>query len=338
MMQTIKAKLVTLIAAALLALCALGGTAFYGMSAMKGSIDEIGTNRLPSVVGLFEMEAAAIEVRMTILSAAVYENDYKAQDRFSRIIEKLKATWAKYDKGFRLYEPLPQTKEEEVAWKQYEKEMADYKAAQEKTAGYIEQMTRNSDPKVQQSLFVDYYKSRDVAGPLFDKARTTLDRIIEMNVGYGNAAVKEGEDTAKSVKLMIGSVAAIAIVVAVLLGLFILRSTLAQLGGEPVYVTDVVRQVADGDLTVAIETKASDGTSMLFAIKGMVAKLSHIIGEVRGAADALSSASEEVSATAQSLSQASSEQAASVEETTASIEQMTASITQNTENAKVTDT
>ena len=38
----------------------------------------------------------------------------------------------------------------------------------------------------------------------------------------------------------------------------------------------------------------------------MVDKLSHIIGEVRSAADALSSASEQVSATAQSLSQSSS--------------------------------
>ena len=69
----------------------------------------------------------------------------------------------------------------------------------------------------------------------------------------------------------------------------------------------------------------------------MVAKLSHVISEVRSSAEALSGASEEVSATAQSLSQASSEQAASVEETSASIEQMTASISQNTENAKVTD-
>ncbi|MDD5250968.1 MAG: methyl-accepting chemotaxis protein [Rhodocyclaceae bacterium] len=100
----------------------------------------------------------------------------------------------------------------------------------------------------------------------------------------------------------------------------------------------VANALAEGDLTVKIDVDSKDETGQLkAAMQAMVGKLAHIIGEVRGASDALSSAAEEVSATAQSLSQSSSEQAASVEETTASIEQMTASITQNTENAKVTD-
>ncbi|MHB9100965.1 MAG: methyl-accepting chemotaxis protein [Sulfuricella sp.] len=100
----------------------------------------------------------------------------------------------------------------------------------------------------------------------------------------------------------------------------------------------VANQLAEGDLNAKIDVNSHDETGqLLLAMKNMVAKLTQIIIEVRGAADSLSSASEEVSATAQSLSQGSSEQAASVEETSASIEQMSASISQNTENAKVTD-
>jgi len=100
----------------------------------------------------------------------------------------------------------------------------------------------------------------------------------------------------------------------------------------------VANQLAEGDLNAKIDVNSHDETGQLLsAMKNMVAKLTQIITEVRGAADSLSSASEEVSATAQSLSQGSSEQAASVEETSASIEQMSASISQNTENAKVTD-
>jgi methyl-accepting chemotaxis protein len=100
----------------------------------------------------------------------------------------------------------------------------------------------------------------------------------------------------------------------------------------------VANALAEGDLTARIEVTSTDETGKLLeAMRGMVAKLSSIITDVRSASDNLSSASEQVSATAQSLSQASSEQAASVEETSASIEQMSASINQNTENAKVTD-
>ena len=100
----------------------------------------------------------------------------------------------------------------------------------------------------------------------------------------------------------------------------------------------VANLLAEGDMTVKIEVTSKDETGqLLLAMQTMTEKLSQVIGEVRGSADALSSASEEVSATAQSMSQASSEQAASVEETSASVEQMSASINQNAENAKVTN-
>ena len=106
-------------------------------------------------------------------------------------------------------------------------------------------------------------------------------------------------------------------------------------------IRDVVRvmgAMADGDLTQTID-KTYDGAyaEMKNYVNDTIARLSQVVGEVNGNAEALASASEEVSATAQSLSQAASEQAAGVEETSAAIEQMTASIGQNTENAKVTD-
>ncbi|MEI7429807.1 MAG: methyl-accepting chemotaxis protein [Betaproteobacteria bacterium] len=101
---------------------------------------------------------------------------------------------------------------------------------------------------------------------------------------------------------------------------------------------DAANRLAEGDLTVKLESDSKDEVGMLMgALQNMIGKLTQIIGEVRTAADNLTNAAGQVSATAQSLSQSSSEQAASVEETTSSMEQMSASITQNTENAKVTD-
>ncbi|MFA6014795.1 MAG: methyl-accepting chemotaxis protein [Gallionellaceae bacterium] len=129
----------------------------------------------------------------------------------------------------------------------------------------------------------------------------------------------------------------VALMFAVLVGLWITRTLLRKLGGEPAYVAEVVGKVANGDLTVAVKTRDGDRSSMLFAVQGMIAQLSQTIGEVRSTADGLASASEEVSATSQNMSQATNEQAASVEETSASVEQMGASIHHNSENAKVTD-
>jgi methyl-accepting chemotaxis protein len=117
-----------------------------------------------------------------------------------------------------------------------------------------------------------------------------------------------------------------------------LNQLVTTIGASLEDVMQVMGAVSAGDLTRSIDKPYEGAFGRLKEYtNNTVGKLSQIIGDVRGAANALSSASDQVSATAQSLSQAASEQAAGVEETSASVEQMTASISQNTENAKVTD-
>ena len=149
----------------------------------------------------------------------------------------------------------------------------------------------------------------------------------------GNDAAEAAAAAARQLTIIGG----VAVFLAVVIAWLIIRSVLKQLGGEPDYARAMVVRIAEGDLTVKIDTHAKDDSSLLFAMKNMVGKLSTVVTDVNSGAQALASASEEVSATAQALSQAASEQAAGVEETSASIEQMTSSIAQNTENAKVTE-
>jgi methyl-accepting chemotaxis protein len=144
----------------------------------------------------------------------------------------------------------------------------------------------------------------------------------------------ESEADGKSAEMLIVLLSVSAALMSVLLAWWVTRSIVRPINEA----VGAANSLAEGDLTVEIDADSKDETGQLkLAMKNMVEKLAHIIGEVRGAADSLSSAAGQVSATAQSLSQSSSEQAASVEETSASVEQMTASITQNTENSKVTD-
>jgi methyl-accepting chemotaxis protein len=177
-------------------------------------------------------------------------------------------------------------------------------------------------------------------GPLYktiDPIGGKITELIELQLRVSrevyDSAQKQYQDT---LMLIIGLIVA-AIVVSALVGFWITRSVTRQIGGEPDYAVNIVRQISEGDLSVRVQLRSGDTSSLLSAMQNMVEKLSQIITDVRSASDNLSSASEEVSATAQNMSQATSEQAASVEETSASVEQMSASINQNTENAKVTD-
>lgn len=161
-----------------------------------------------------------------------------------------------------------------------------------------------------------------------------LNALIAQTMGKAN---EESKQTATTTKELILYTSIIAVLLAILVAWLIARSLTKLLGGEPTYAAEIMNRIANGDLSMDVEVRKNDTSSMLFAVKQMVLKLQQVVSEVNSSAEALAGASEEVSATAQSLSQSSSEQAAGVEETSATLEQANASVTQNTENAKLTD-
>jgi methyl-accepting chemotaxis protein len=162
----------------------------------------------------------------------------------------------------------------------------------------------------------------------------TINDLIKYQTELMAKTGKDAEEDYLASKTILISVAIASLLISIGFALWITRSITRPISES----VDAATRLSEGDLTVKITVDSKDETGQLkAAMQAMIEKLSHIIGEVRSSADALSSASQEVSSTAQSLSQSSSEQAASVEETTASVEEMTASISQNTENARVTD-
>ncbi|VTU25244.1 Ribose and galactose chemoreceptor protein [Variovorax sp. SRS16] len=167
-----------------------------------------------------------------------------------------------------------------------------------------------------------------------DKLDTMLDELIEQKEAGARRAAEETDNLYRASRTTMIGIIAGGVLFGIALGFFISRGITRPLARA----VDVANRLAEGDLTVQVESTSRDETGQLLqAMQNTVAKLSRVVTEVNSGAEALAGASEEVSATAQSLSQASSEQAAGVEETSASMEQMTASISQNTENAKVTD-
>ena len=115
-----------------------------------------------------------------------------------------------------------------------------------------------------------------------------------------------------------------------------LLSSLGSVVRSTAAMADAAARVAAGDLTVAVQPRSPRDT-LGNALAQMLERLSHVIGEVKSGAGALTAASVQISATSQALSQGTSEQAAAVEETTSSLEQMSASITRNAANSRETE-
>jgi methyl-accepting chemotaxis protein len=163
---------------------------------------------------------------------------------------------------------------------------------------------------------------------------SSLEKFRSQQVAEANKITSGALSSAKTTLFVMiwgGLAAALA---AAIIGLWIVRAILRQLGGEPSYAADVVSRIAAGDLSVEVQTKTSDSSSMLFAIKGMVDKLTGIVGGVRSTTESITTAAQEVAAGNSDLSQRTEEQASSLEETASSMEELTSTVRQNAENAK----
>ncbi|WP_420474525.1 methyl-accepting chemotaxis protein [Noviherbaspirillum sp. ST9] len=144
---------------------------------------------------------------------------------------------------------------------------------------------------------------------------TILSRVVEFTLGAA-------------------ALAGILLVICAMIG----RSLLRQLGAEPAYTAEVTRRIAAGDLTVPVELKAHDQTSLLYSIKSMRDSIAGIVGQVRTGTDSIVTASGEIAAGNLDLSARTEEQASSLEETAASMEELTSTVRQNAENAQQANT
>jgi len=117
------------------------------------------------------------------------------------------------------------------------------------------------------------------------------------------------------------------VVMAVAIGVFLSKAIMKQIGGDPSFIVSVTKTVADGDLTVNLDT-GKEATGVTAALKIMVSNLKDMVRQILDGASEIASSSEEMSASAQQLSEGAQTQASTLEETSASVEELTSSIGQ----------
>jgi methyl-accepting chemotaxis protein len=161
-----------------------------------------------------------------------------------------------------------------------------------------------------------------------------LSKFREQQISRANTITANavGEADATMAEMLLGSL--VATLLAAALGLWIVRSILRQLGGEPAYAAEVMARVASGDLTIQVQTRTGDHRSLLFAVKDMIGKLTGIVANVRNNTDSINTATQEIAQGNLNLSQRTEEQASSLEESASSLEELTSTVRQNSENAK----
>ena len=304
-------------------MAALGIYALSQLATVNGSTVDLATNWLPSVQNLLEIKANLNHQRLLEYDLVLTTDD-AGMASLSKALRQDGIELRKYEDT---YIKLISSPEERQLFDSFKAEQDAFLSEQND----IEELARQNKNAEATALIKGESQKH------FEAMSGLIGKDCDLNMEGGGKASADASGVYATARVWTVGILAGCVALALLMAFSITRALTRQLGGEPAYVAEIATRVSNGDLTMRVDTKANDTSSVLSAMKSMVGKLSQVVTEVNGGAEALASASEEVSATAQTLSQASSEQAASVEETSASMEQMTASIAQNTENARVTD-
>ncbi|MDH5655464.1 MAG: methyl-accepting chemotaxis protein [Spirochaetia bacterium] len=120
-----------------------------------------------------------------------------------------------------------------------------------------------------------------------------------------------------------------------LIFLLMQKNILLQLGADPIQVTRIANDIAEGRLDTELEKEHYTG--IMGSMIQMRKKLTSIATDILTSSEALAIGADNLSATAFSLSQSASEQAGSVEEISASLDRMQHLVSSNSEIAEKTN-
>jgi methyl-accepting chemotaxis protein len=275
----------------------LGITGYHNVKKLGSALYEVGAVRLPSLQGLAlinEAQSAIDGAENALLNDGM---DLAAREFFYK---KFTAKWAQVNRGWKVYEVLPQTPEEAKIWKEFVPAWNAWKTDHETYVKLCHEYDAlraaplNADTldkidsvhkKMTDQALVQNYKT-------FGPANDLLAKLVEINEQAANEAKQASVANQQ----------------------------------DMVFVQNLMLFASLAGVAAAIALGVWMGRSISRPIKAVVATLS-------AGADQSTASAGQVSSSSQSLAEGASEQAASLEETSASLEEISSMTKRNAESA-----
>jgi methyl-accepting chemotaxis protein len=170
--------------------------------------------------------------------------------------------------------------------------------------------------------------------PAQKKWLEALDQLAALEDKLNSQTQLDAEAQFASARNFMLVLLALAVAMGVAAATVITRGLLKQLGAEPSYTSKIATSIAEGDLSIAIDTKSSDRGSLLAEMKQMRNSLIDIVSQVRRGTQTITTASREIAAGNVDLSSRTELQASSLEKTASAMEELTSTVKQNADNAR----
>ena len=167
----------------------------------------------------------------------------------------------------------------------------------------------------------------------YEVHRKLIDQVVQSTTARNTADEAQASDRIASASVLLLTILVISLGAAVAVAAVIIRGLLTELGGEPHYAPEITRKIAAGDLTMRIDVKAGDQTSLLYSIKKMQEVLAQIVANIKTAVDCVSTGSHQIASGNVDLASRTEEQANTLESSVASMQRLNDNIKSNADHS-----
>lgn len=162
------------------------------------------------------------------------------------------------------------------------------------------------------------------------KSFTDISTSTSETVSNASAIAEERFNEIRWMLLLVGMGGS---AITILLAAFFGRRIMARLGGELEPVVAATQRVADGDLTINIESGKAAADSLVASVESMQQRLRQLISAVKSGAENTSGNARTLSQSANDVAEAATLQSDAASQITAAIEELTVAITMMAESA-----
>ena len=169
-----------------------------------------------------------------------------------------------------------QNDEEKALWKQFDEMWPAYLAATRRVLALSE---ANKLEDARKTLLAE-------TRPKYIALRTLTLKVSENLSKSAEDANKAGAAASERIRNTTAAIILLGFALSIGLGLLVTRTIKRTVGGEPQDAVDLAQRVARGDLSMEVRLAAGDTTSMMAALKTMVAALTGVLSETQRVVDA----------------------------------------------------
>ncbi|SIQ09905.1 methyl-accepting chemotaxis protein [Marinobacterium stanieri] len=321
-------------AAIALTLLLVGFMSINSAMEMKSDVEELGHERIDAIDLLGQINNERLNIRAQSLLITLYpELSASATNSHRNTYQERLGSWQRLDQLLARYDAIPRTDTGEGMYQRLRDSINTWRKQAAPLDQLIEDLGQAQASDRYDQLFSEYKSKFQGIRVSSETMESQLLQLIERNKQLTGDVVSDA--TVEATESVRNTVIAVVLgfILAITAGVYITRTVLGQLGGEPVDVKGVVNAIAEGDLTTHIPLREGDSDSLLANFASMVETMRSMMKQIADASVQVSAAAEELSASSTQTNTQVKLQQSEITQVATAMNQMAATVMDVARNA-----